>query len=558
MNDTADPTPQSTPDPPPQSGAGDRFVGHTLLVSGLTLISRLTGLVRDSVIVAAFGVSGTTDAFYLAFKIPNLFRRLFGEGALTAAFIPIYTALREDSEQAGRRFAAVVTAALTVLLATITLVGEGLLWWMASAGDWSPEASLTIRLTMVMLPYMPLVCLVALLGGMLQVRDRFGPAASAPILLNLAMIAAAVGFSQTGDGGILLVAGAVVAAGVAQLLWQLAPLWRDRPFAWRSEQSVREPVWRMMRMMGPMVIGLAVFQINTLMDSLIAMALSPKTGSGETLTLFGRTMDYPIAEQGAVASLELAQRLYQFPLGVFGIALATAIFPALSLAAARQRKDEAPSETGSDYATILRNGLRLSLFIALPATAGLMLIRVPLVRVLFEHGKVEIGDSLRTAAILVGYAAGVWAYSLTHVLTRGFYALEDSRTPLRVSMVMLVINLGLNLTLVWPLGAAGLAWSTAACAGGQTIVLIALLARRGQVRIDRALLRGVGRTAALTILMAIAVGALAWWLPSAEVTVSMAILHLTALVGIGAAVYAMGAWASGAEEMRWLLRRRVG
>ena len=197
------------------------FIGHALTIGSLTFASRILGLVRDSVMVATFGVAGVSDAFFLAFKIPNLFRRLFGEGALSAAFIPVYTELLRDDPPASRRFAALTVALLMVVLGVLTLLGEGVLFGLENAFGWSSESALAIRLTMVMLPYMPMVCLVAVLGAMLQVHGRFGPAALAPIVLNLCLIAAAVVALLMSDSPleqrIHLVALAVLIAGLCQL-----------------------------------------------------------------------------------------------------------------------------------------------------------------------------------------------------------------------------------------------------------------------------------------------------------------------------------------------------
>lgn len=532
------------------------FVGHAAVVGALTFVSRLLGLVRDAVIVGAFGIGGVTDAFYLAFKIPNLFRRLFGEGALSAAFIPIYTQLRRDDPEASRRFAAITVATLAVVLGTLTLAGEAALAVMRNHDGWSSESTLAIRLTMIMLPYMPMVCLVALLGAMLQVRGRFGPAAFAPVLLNLCMIAAATLAIQAGGGDrhdrIWFVAVAVLIAGLGQLVWQLAPLLRTRPFA-TGWAGCGAPLKTFTVLMLPMVTALAVFQINTLLDSLIAMGFSPKSGGPERLQLLGLDRSFPITDQGAVASLELAQRLYQFPLGVFGIALATAIFPALSHAAPSSDN----SGDGEAFKRILRNGLRLTIFIGLPATAGLIIVRLPLVRVLFEHGRVDLSQSIRTASILAGYAAAVWAYSMTHVLTRAYYAVKNVRTPLIVSIVMVALNLTLNLTLIWPLGAAGLAWSTAISAVCQVVILTKLLRRHVTDPIDADVRRGWARSIALTAIMAAALAPVTIIIDAGTLTLAQAAGLLAMMVVGGVVIVAIGALILRSDELKWLIRRRI-
>jgi putative peptidoglycan lipid II flippase len=514
------------------------FVRHSRTVGGLTLVSRFTGLVRDAVIAATFGMGPIASAFYLGFKVPNLFRRLFGEGALTAAFIPIYTDLLRKDTAAARRLASLCIALLAVVLGAITLVGEGLLAWAMVGGDWSGDTQLAFKLTMIMLPYMPLVCLTAMLGGMLQVHGRFGPPAAAPILLNVVMIAATaavMGMTVEADA-VTIVAMSVLVAGMLQLAWQLVALLRFESLT-RQWRGAGPQVKRILTLMAPMVVGLAVFQINAFLDSFIAFTLAPKTGGPDMLTLFGWRLPHPV-QPGAVVALEFAQRLYQFPLGVFGIAIATAIFPALSHAAAQR----------DDFRAILRNGLRLTVFIGLPASAGLILVRLPLTQVVFQRGAFEAGDSERVAWILVGYASAIWAYSMTHVLARAFYALKDARTPLVVSVAMVLLNLSLNLTLIWSMGAAGLAWSTALCAVCQTVILTVALGRYIDVPIDRHVLLGWLRTAILTAMMVAAlIPLLGRFGPASQL--------LVMVVG-GSLVFAAGAWLTRAPELGWLLRRR--
>ncbi|MFW6060150.1 MAG: murein biosynthesis integral membrane protein MurJ [Phycisphaeraceae bacterium] len=538
--------------------AGERFVGHALRVSALTLVSRLTGLARDAALAAAFGLGVVADAFFIGFLVPNLFRRLFGEGALASAFIPHYTELLRRDPQLARRFASLCLVLLAVVLAGITIVGEVLLAALL-AGEWASSTSLAIRLTMVMLPYMPLVCAVALIGGVLQVHGRFGAPAAAPILLNAAMIAAALlaafGPAPTEEMRevAMWVAVAVVIAGVLQLVWQLAALRGTGGLTLRFAGA--GPTLRsMLLMMGPMVAGLAVFQINALMDSLIAFFLSPRDGAAQ-LRVLGFVWDYPV-RSGSVAALQWAQRLYQFPLGVFGIAVATAIFPALSHAAPTVG-DRGLSGEG-EFARILRQGLRLTMFIALPASVGLILVRLPLATVIYQRGAFTGEDAQRVAWILTGYAASVWAYSMMHVLTRAFYAVKDATTPLRVSVCMVVANLALNLVLIWPLGAAGLAWSTAITGAAQAIVLAVLVGRRVARPVDGEVVRGWLRTAALTAVMAGLVGPMLWALRPWAGTFWGAAGALAAAVVIGAVVMLGGAWVSGAAEVRWLVRRRVG
>lgn len=563
------------------ASGGGRFVGHAVLVSALTLVSRFTGLARDAVLAAAFGLSTVADAFFIGFLVPNLFRRLFGEGALTAAFIPHYTELRERDPELARRFASLVLTLLTVVLLAITGLAELGLWWAAASLD--PEqqgkAALAVYYTRIMLPYMPLICLVALAGGVLQVHKKFGPPAAAPLVLNACIIAATLlatgGFAGGGaqDTGRVatIVALGVLVAGLIQLAWQLIAMQRVAGFT-HLFRGAWPQVRAMLILMGPMVMGLAVFQVNALMDALIAFFLSPPEGeaSGATISLLGQTFAAPL-RQGDVAALQWSQRLYQFPLGVFGIAIATAIFPALSAAAAKFSRNDMdsaadrprsggakPQAASDEFAAILRQGLRLTVFIGLPASVGLLLVRVPLARVVYERGAFETADALRVATILAGYATSVWAYSMMHTVTRGFYALKDATTPLKISVAMVTLNLTLNLTLIWPLGAAGLAWSTALSAMAQAGLLVFFIRRRVPRPVDAAVLRSWGRTAGASAAMAAVLLPALWVFDPAGQTRGGAALLLAGMTLVGAGVVLFVAWVTRAEELRWVSRSRRG
>jgi len=540
--------PARRPPQPLNDAKGGGFVRNAALVAVMTFVSRLTGLVRDAVVFGLLGTSIAGQAFVLGFTVPNLFRRLFGEGALTAAFVPHYTPLAQRDPQLGRRFATQCVLLLLLVTGAITAVGEVALGAWLLLGESDDKTRFGLVMVMAMLPYMPMICATALAGGALQVHHRFASPAAAPILLNIVMIAFAAwgwGVFRNGDlhGIAWMLALGVGAAGVVQLLWQLAAMGRHVGFNF-GRGGTSEAMRGMVAMMLPMLLGLAVFQINTLLDSLIAFGLSSQDPSAR-LTLFGRSIAYPL-EAGAIVALAGGQRLYQFPLGVFSIAIATAIFPVLTSAVDRG---------GDEFGRTLRQGLRLSMFIGLPASLGLIVLREPIVRLFFERGEFTRADTLFTARMLAGYAAGVWAYSLTHVLTRACHARRDARTPLRISLAMVALNLGLNLTLIWPFGATGLAVSTAISGSVQTLLLLFALHRVGVRPMDRSVLASWSRTILLTAAMTAAVLLAAWRLPAHDTIGAM----VTVLVGVavGTLVVFGGAWLMGAPEVRWLVRRRV-
>jgi len=518
----------------------DRFERHARTVTGLTFASRIAGLARDAVLSRIFGAGTAMDAFAFGFMVPNLFRRLFGEGALTASFLPAYTRLVDVDPAAARRVATLVVGGAMVLLGGLVLLGEILLWRLASAGV---VEALPARLLMIMLPYAPLVCATALLGAMLQARRRFGPTAAAPILLNLAVVASALVVAEQAapQEGIAIVAVAVLVAGAGQVAgswWALrrATAGESAPPTRESEATARREVRGVVRRALPMVVGLGVLQLNTLLDGVIA---SWPTAVGPTIL----GVEYPLVP-GSMATLAWAQRLYEFPLGVFGIAVATAIFPALARLAG--------DPTG--FARTLRRGIRLVLFVGLPASAGLVLVAEPLTAVVLEGRAFTAEDTAATAGILAAYAVAVWAYSLNQILVRGCYARGDTRSPVRIGISLVGLNATLNVLLIWtPLGVAGLAASTAICAMLQPWLLLRALPGEDRI-LDRDVRTAAVRSLALAAGMTAAVLAVRVALPEAASWWGELAILLTC-VATGAAVVAAGAVVWRMPELRWALGR---
>ncbi len=537
--------------PPPESGHGP-LARAVRAVSGMTLLSRFAGLARNVIIARVFGDTPVGSAFAAAFQTPNMFRRLFGEGALSAAFIPAYTdaAKRDGAEQpAGTPSLAGALARLTLIslgaaTVSLTIIIElavlGLLLFMQH----TPERELSLQLIMVMLPFMPLICGVAILAGMLQVHGKFAWASSGPLLLNAFIIAVGIYFiirdETGGDTTAFALAGATTLSGLTQLVFFFKLL---RPYVrWSREHPEARTLARtMMRRFVPVAIGMGTIQLNAFLDMLIAMW---PIWIGPTVA----GIAYPL-DEASNAILFNTQQLYQFPLGVFGSAVATAVFPLL----ARHAADN------TEFGATLRRGLRLSFLIGLPASVGLILIRHDLVAVLYGHGRAGFSADgvTRAAAVLLGFAPGVWAYSLNHVLTRAFYAKGDTRTPMTVSIVMVALNLALNLTLIWRFREAGLAWSTSITATIQCLVLFVLLGRRPDAppTLDRPLLLGAVRITVATAIMAACVAA-ALWVIGPRQTWWAQFAGVTAGAGVGGASFAAAAWLLRVEELRWLLSLR--
>lgn len=511
------------------------------VVSGLTLVSRFGGLARDAATSRAFGDTAVASAFALAFMIPNLFRRLFGEGALSAAFIPEYARLQRDDPRLADRFASLTVAALSLLTIVITLAGEALLFLALWSLPPSESRDLVLRLAIILAPYMPLVCVTALLGGVLQSHGRFGPTAASPVVLNaLTVIACVIAFWTLGLDNIqtaYAVSATVLLAGMIQVTWSLLAL---RPHVrWTRAFEGAGPAARsMIRRFLPGVVGLGTLQLNAFFDGLIAswpILVGP--------AILG--VAYPL-DEASNGILGYAQRLYQFPLGVFGIAVATAVFPSLS----RAVHDRAL------FTDMLRRGVRLSLFIAIPASAGLFLVRHDASYVLFRGENFSAEGVRRAALILAGYAPAIWAYSANHVLIRAFYAIGDTRTPMRTAIVSVCVNLAGNLALIWVMGEAGLALSTAISSTIQ-LALLTRAARRldgGAPLFDGPLWRSVGVTVSLTLAMSLIVLAAQRLAPQQESWTS-ALLRLLAAGLAGAGAYGAMSALARAPELRWLLSR---
>jgi putative peptidoglycan lipid II flippase len=469
-------------------------------IAVLTVLSRILGMLRDVAFAYFLGAGALMDGWAIAFKIPNLSRRLFGEGAAASSLIPVYSEqLHRDPRQATKLALSVVTA-IFLLLSAITVLGEVFIWSYYHFWAFHEGSRLKLALAGVMLPYMVLICVVAILAGILNVHRHFAAPAAAPAVLNVLIIAALfVGgwvLRVPQRSLVFILAATVLVAGLVQVGIQLPPLW-GRGIRLRPVLEVRsQPFRRVILLMGPMVLGLAATQINTLVNDFVALWLSGSAEKGQSFSLLGHLIHYPLWE-GAVSHLFYAQRLYQFPLGVFGISLATAIFPVMSADAARQ------DFTGL-CGTVSR-GLRCTVFVALPATVGLLLISRPLVAVILQRGEFTGADTGQTAVTLSFYTLGLMGYFAQQVLTRAFYSLQESGVPARSAVWAVFLNLVLSLTLVWPLGAGGLAAATALCSYVQVAILALALHRR----FGRAVLAGLGRalgdTAFATLCMAAAV-----------------------------------------------------
>jgi len=451
---------------------------------------------------ALLGLSGggVMDAFVIAFRVPNLFRRLFGEGALAASYLPVITAQLEEDRRAAWQLVSVGMTWLALLLAGLVVLGEigcGLVWLVW--GD-VPGVGLLVGLSAVLMPYVLFICLAAQLAATLHALSHFSTPALISVVMNVCWLVAAWAvaphFAPDKQAQAYVLAASVLVAGVFQLGMQL-PVLRRLGFRFDYNWAAsRAAIHEIVRAMGPMVLGLAITQINTIADSLIAWGLAATPGGPPRIDWLGGTVRYPM-QQGAAAAIYYGERLYQFPLGILGLAVATAMFPLLSRHAARGDQ----RSVGADMTL----GLRLVLLLGFPAGVGLIMLAEPLARLLFERGEFTPHDTARTARMIATYASGVWAYCALPVLVRGYYALGDRMTPVRIGMAMVGLNLTMNLVLIWPLAEAGLAVATAVSAAIQASLLALLFSRR-KSPLDWPILGATTARAALATLVMAAAG----------------------------------------------------
>lgn len=497
---------------------------HVLVVSGGTLGSRVAGLGRDILIFGFLGAGLHNSAFLMAFTLPNLFRRLLGEGALTSAFIPVAS----DEADAGgktRAFAFLnrVLTRLFLFLLGLTILGVGLAWslrfWPGLPERWYMVADLSIFL----LPYVILICLAAIAGAGLNLFERFATPAFSPILLNMAMIVALLGgalfFTRAPGALTLWLCAGVLAGGLLQLAF---PIWDLRRQGWRPRWDTRtDPALdRLMGLLIPGLAGAAVIQVNLLVVRLLAYAV----------------------DESGVALLYLASRLIEFPLGVFSLAVITVAFPGMA------RMVSAGDADG--FGRSFREGLRLLLAISLPAAVGLMILATPVIDTLFRYGAFRSEDVAAAAPLLILYAAGLPFYSMATFLVRGLHAQKDMKSPLKVAVAVLFLNLALSLLLIRPLGIAGLALANVLASVFQTLVLFRALRGHAQALHLRRLLPDLWRMVGGCLLLGIFCLAGLWFLGRLDISDrSASILGLALLIPGGASLYFVFLYLTGFREL---------
>ncbi|MBU0725590.1 MAG: murein biosynthesis integral membrane protein MurJ [Alphaproteobacteria bacterium] len=509
---------------------------HIATVGGYTMLSRLAGFARDILVAAYLGAGPVADAFFVAFKFPNFFRRLSGEGAFSVAFIPMFSGmLATKGQQEALAFAHRTIAVMAAVMLGFLLVMELAMPWAMHViapgfSDNPAQFALAVELTRITFPYLPLISFVALMGGMLNATDRFAAMAAAPIMLNLSLIAALfalVPYTETPGHAL---AWGVLVAGFVQFFWLLIAC-RQAGMTIRLVRPRLTPdIRRLFRLILPAAIGAGVMQINLMVDVLLASLLPT----------------------GAISYLYYADRINQLPLGVVGIAIGTALLPLLS----RQVK------RGEDQAALdsQNRGLEVALLLTLPATAGLLVLAQPIIEVLFERGAFVAADTRATALALAAYCLGLPAYVLVKVLAPGFYAREDTATPVKVAVGAMLVNLVLGIALMQVIAHVGLALATAAASWVNAGLLGLILARRGIFRVDARLRRRSWRILLSSLAMtAVLLGGLELYTATRGLEPALRALGLAGLVALGALVYAIACQITGAArlgELKAMLRRK--
>lgn len=493
-----------------------------MVVSIMTLLSRVLGMARDVVVAAYFGSQSEADAFFIAFKIPNFLRRLFAEGAFAQAFVPVLSEYRAKRSLADvKQLVDRATGTLGITLVAITALGVAgapVLITIFAPGFHGETEKLALATDMLRItfPYILFISLTALCGSILNSYGRFAVPAFTPVLLNLCMIGATVLMTPYFDQPIMALAWGVFIAGILQLLFQLPFLAQIKLLPRPRPDRKHEGVKRIMTLMLPALFGVSVSQINLLLDTVLASFL----------------------ETGSISWLYYADRLSELPLGAFGIAIGTVILPALS----RQHASEDPGA----FSATLDWAIRMVLLVGVPAALALLLLSEPLIATLFHYGAMTERDTLQAAAALQAYSIGVMTFMLIKVLAPGYFARQDIKTPVKIAIICMVVNMVFNLILIWPLAHVGLALATSLSAVLNASLLWWGLRKAGIYQAQPGwpvfMLRLIAACAAMALIIV-------WMVPGTEQWFiwgwQRKVLEMTLLVSAGIGIFALTLFVTG-------------
>lgn len=447
------------------------------VVGFATMLSRIFGFLRDMVVAGFFGAGLATDAFFVAFRIPNLLRRLFAEGSLTVSFVPVFTEyLKKKTKEDAFELANITFTVLSVILAIVSVVGillaPFIVTIMAPGFHKNPiQYELTVFLTRLMFPYIFFISLVALCMGILNSLRHFAAPALSPVVLNISMILSALLLRDLFEEPIVALAIGVLVGGILQLAMQFPVMVKHgMKLFWYFR--LRHPgLERIGRLMLPAVFGAAIYQINIFISTILASLLP----------------------SGSVSYLYYADRVVELPLGVFAIAVGTATLPSFSAQVAKGDFDELKKT--------ISFSLRLILFITIPATVALIALRVPIISVLFQRGAFDLESTLLTSQALFYYTLGLWAFSVIRVIVSVFYSLHDTKSPMKAAIVALVVNVLCSIILMFPLKHGGLALATSIGSAVNVIMLSIVLKKRIGVFVDHEFFRSVLKVCVASAIM---------------------------------------------------------
>jgi putative peptidoglycan lipid II flippase len=514
-----------------------RVVKAAGVVGAATLLSRMAGFVRDVVIAGFFGAGLGADAFFVAFRMPNLLRRLFAEGSLSIAFIPVFTEYmtRQGQDEAFKMARSLlrILSILLVFTAVIGIVAAPWLVRMIAPGFHAvpQKYALTVLLTRIMFPYVIFICLVALSMGILNVLGHFAAPALAPVLLNISMIAAVYLISPFFEQEVIGLAIGVLIGGGLQLSLQLPFLIRKGFCFWQKTPWYHPGLKKIFTLMGPAVFGAAVYQVNILVGTLLASLLP----------------------EGSVSYLYYADRLVQFPLGIFAVSMATAVLPTLSRQAA--------AHDLNGFRETFAQGMKLIFFITIPAMVGLIILREPIVRLLFQRGAFDSETTRLTASALLYYSIGLWAFSAVRIVVSSFYALSDTVTPVRMATISIVANMILGVSLMHFMAHAGLALATSLASMLNLALLITSLRKRLGTMADAGIFRSIGKSLMCGMAMGLVIQAMrGWLLPADAPTLLRLVSGMAGTVSAGLISYAGFSFILQSMELRMILalvRQRI-
>ena len=513
-----------------------RVVKAAGVVGTATLLSRILGFIRDAVIAWYFGAGFSSDAFIAAFRIPNLLRRLFAEGSLSSAFIPVFTDLIVNKGRGEAfnmaRSAFRLLSLMLIIIAVIGIIIAPLIVRFIAPGFDTPKFALTVALTRLMFPYIIFIGMAALCMGILNVLGNFAVPALAPTLLNVAIIGSVLFLAPSFQTPVTGLALGVLIGGVLQLALQLPALIR-RGFRFREKTRWMHPgLRRVGSLLPPVILGGAVYQINIVASTLLGSLLP----------------------EGSVTYLYFADRLVQFPLGVFAIAAATAVLPSLSRQAAARRIHELQHTFAF--------ALRLVFFISIPAMVGLIVLREPVVALLFQRGEFDSVATRLTALPLLYYSLGLWAFSAVKIVTATFFALQDTRTPLSIAAISIAANILLGVVLMRPLAHGGLALATSLA----SILNLVLLVRALRIKLGSLGWRSISISACRTLFNSVVMGLAVWAtsraiLPVENGAPSRLLVGVAASIAVGLCVFGIISYVTKSQELTYVLteaRKGIG